>query len=87
VSPDNSEIKMVDIRNHESSEEKIEQRSIRLEKHGIAGDIRVIMKACQPEQLMRGSPDCSLKHSTLKMLCNRLQVTTNNNETLVFDID
>jgi len=78
---------MVDIRNHESSEEKIEQRSIGLKKHGIAGDMRVVIKACQPEQLMRGSPDCSLKYSTLEMLCNHLQVTTSNNETLVFAID
>ena len=36
---------------------------------------------------MRTSPDCSLEYSTLETLCNHFEVTTSNNETLVFAID
>ena len=36
---------------------------------------------------MRGSPHCSLEYSTLRMHCNKLQVTTSNNEILIFRLD
>ena len=57
-----------------------------MKDYGIPGEIRHII-ACQPEKLMRTSPDCSLEYSTLETLCNHFEVTTSNNETLVFAID
>ena len=65
----------------------IEQRSIKLKDYGIADDIRLILTACRPDQMMRKSSYCSLEYSTLERHCNKLQVTTSDNKTFVFAID
>ena len=82
MSNNNSEVQIVTF-----TIKEIQQKSIKLKDYGIADDTRLIIKACQPEQMMRRSSYCSLEYSTLERHCNTLQVTTSDNKTFVFAID
>ena len=57
-----------------------------MQDYDIAGDIKLI-KACLPEQLMRTTAFCTLDYPTLEKISNYVQVTTSNNETLIFDFN